>query len=132
MTMEDEDLTAPFWAAAAEGRLVRPVCDACDRSFFTPQAFCPHCQSELWRYVPSDGAGVVYSHTVVHRAPDPRFTTPYVIAIVDLVNEGWSLMTNIVGVPGEQVRLGMAVSPSWYPWEGRMLPGFAPSRGPRA
>ncbi|MCU1495896.1 MAG: hypothetical protein JWO62_3660 [Acidimicrobiaceae bacterium] len=120
------ELTAPFWEATARHELVRPVCGSCGRSFFVPQYLCPHCGSENWEYEPSDGRGTVASYTVVHRAPDPRFETPYVVAVVDLVEEGWSLMTNIVGVPGEEVEIGMPVEVSWIEFEGDTLPGFTP------
>jgi uncharacterized OB-fold protein len=119
-----EELTAPFWEAAARGELVRPVCDACSRSFFTPQAICPHCGSEGWTYVASDGVGAVETYSVVHHGPDPRFDTPYVLAVVELVNEGWRLMTNIVGVAPDQVHIGMPVVPLSIAFEDRTLPGF--------
>ena len=82
------ELTAEFWRAARRHELVRPRCDACGTSFFTPQIACPACLSERWRYERSSGRGTVYSATVVHRAPLPGLETPYQVAIVDL-EEGW-------------------------------------------
>ena len=97
----DEGLTAPFWAAAAAGRLVRPVCRDCGRSHFTPKWSCPHCHSENWAYEVSAGHGTVYSSTVVHRGPDDTWPTPYVLAIVDLA-EGWSMLSRLaVTDPGD-------------------------------
>jgi len=124
VTEGHDELTAEFWRAAERHELVRPVCDRCRRSFFTPQVVCPSCRSEEWHYALSDGVGVIYSYTIVHRAPDPRFTPPYVLAIVELVNEGWHLLTNIVDVPHAEVRLDMAVVPRWVTWEDRTLPAF--------
>lgn len=91
----DSDLTTPFWTAAAEGRLVRPVCRDCGRSHFTPKWSCPYCYSENWAYEQSTGHGEVYSSTVVHRGPDETWPTPYVLAIVDL-EEGWSMLSRLV------------------------------------
>ena len=88
-------LTAPFWTAAAEGRLVRPVCRDCGRSHFTPKWSCPHCHSENWAYERSSGRGEVYSSTVVHRGPDDTWPTPYVLAIIDL-EDGWSMLSRLV------------------------------------
>jgi uncharacterized protein len=122
-------LTAPFWEAAARGELVRPVCEECSSSFFTPQLVCPHCRSERWSYVASSGQGRVATFTVVHRGPDPRFETPYLLAVVDLVDEGWRLMTNIVGTPAEQVEIGMPVTLSWQQREGLALPCFTAATG---
>ncbi len=122
-------LTRPFWEAAREGVLVRPVCDRCGRSFFTPQIACPFCGSLRWTYVPSTGRGAVYSHTTVHRAPGPEFTPPYVVAVVDL-DEGWSMLTNVVGCDPAAVAIGMRVEVTWrrFPQEPARppLPAFRP------
>ena len=124
MTEAEGELTAEFWRAAERHQLVRPLCERCGRSFFTPQVACPHCQSEAWHYEPSDGIGAMYSYTVVHRPPDPRFSPPYVLAVVELVNEGWQLMSNIVDVPHDQLALDMPVTPRWIVREERTLPAF--------
>lgn len=120
-------LTAPFWDAAAERRLVRPYCSACDHSFFTPQIACPRCLSTEWEYRESSGRGTVYSATVVHRAPYPGFTSPYHVAIVDL-EEGWQMLTNIVDVagdPAQAVPIGTPVTVDWLPLDERIvLPVF--------
>jgi uncharacterized OB-fold protein len=101
-------LTAPFWAAARDGELVRPVCGECGSSFFTPQIACPRCLSEDWIYEPSSGRGDVYSSTVVHRAPLPGFEPPYRIAIIDL-EEGWSMLSNIVPAGEQPIPIGTPV-----------------------
>ncbi len=77
-------LTGEFWAHVDRKELVRPFCEACRRSFFVPQVVCGRCQSENWSYRPSAGQGVIYSYTVVHRAPTPAFEPPYVLAVVDI------------------------------------------------
>lgn len=130
-------LTEPFWAAAREHRLVRPYCPSCDQSFFTPQIACPRCLSTEWEYRESSGRGVIYSATVVHRAPYPGFTSPYHVAIVDL-EEGWQMLSNVVGVAessgvdgvgggvdGNPVPIGSAVTVDWLPLDERIvLPVF--------
>lgn len=88
-------LTEGFWAATARQELVRPVCDACGTSFFSPRWACPGCLAEHWSYVPSTGRGTVYSHTVVFRGPDDSWAVPYVLVIVDL-EEGWSMLSRLV------------------------------------
>jgi hypothetical protein len=123
-TLPGGELTAPFWEATARHELLRPVCASCHRSHFIPQYLCPHCGAEDWTYEASSGEGVVASYSVVSRAPDERFETPYVVALVDIPDEGWSLMTNIVGVPGEEVEIGMPVRVAWTEFEERVLPAF--------
>jgi uncharacterized protein len=117
-------LTHPFWAAAADRRLVRPVCTDCGRSFFTPQLACPRCLSQDWSYQPSSGRGRVYSATVVHKPPSPDVEVPLRLGIVDL-DEGWSMLANFVGGPGERLpAIGSPVEVSWVERAGRVLPVF--------
>jgi uncharacterized OB-fold protein len=118
------DLTAPFWAAAGGGVLVRPVCRTCGRNFFTPQIACPSCLSEDWDYAPSSGRGTVYSATVVHKAPSAEFEVPYSLAVVDL-DEGWSMLANVLpDADGRIAAIGDAVQLTWIERAGRTLPAF--------
>jgi len=106
---------------------VRPLCSQCGTSFFTPQVCCPRCLSEDWTWAESSGRGTVYSYTVCHRAPEPGFDPPYVLAIVDL-EEGWSMLSNVVGCDPGDVRTGMAVAVAWERLDDEIvLPVFAPA-----
>lgn len=126
---EPSALTQPYWDAARRHTLVRPRCNGCGRSFFTPQIACPNCLSQDWDYVPSSGRGTVYSATIVHRAPYPGFESPYHVAIVDL-EEGWQMMTNLVGAGDRPVAIGAAVTVDWLPLgDDIVLPVFRLSDG---
>jgi uncharacterized OB-fold protein len=102
--------TEPYWRAAHEGRLALPRCLDCGHRHFYPRTLCPHCGSARLEWADCSGRGVVYSFTVVHRAPSPAFAAevPYVVAVVEL-EEGPRLMTNIVGCAPDAVRVGMNV-----------------------
>lgn len=126
---EPSGLTAGFWEAARRRTLVRPVCGRCERSFFSPQIACPRCLSEDWSYEPSSGRGVVYSATVVHRAPYPGFETPYELAMIDL-EEGWTMLSDIVGTDGTPTLIGTPVAVDWLDAGGIVLPVFRPERAP--
>jgi fatty-acyl-CoA synthase len=91
-------------------RLRVPCCQDCGEFHFYPRSFCPKCGSERIEWREASGAGTVYSYTIVQRAPSPAFAreVPYVVATVALA-EGPHLMTRIVGIPPEKVRIGMAV-----------------------
>ncbi|WP_425409902.1 Zn-ribbon domain-containing OB-fold protein [Hyphococcus sp.] len=102
-------LTRPFWDAARESILVRPVCNQCGLNFFAPQLACPKCYSESWSYQPSSGSGVVETFTVVHRAPTGEREPPYIVAVVAL-EERWRMMTNIVNCAPDAPRIGDPVS----------------------
>jgi len=56
----------------------------------------------------TSGRGSVYSYTVVHLAAPGFDGTPYVIALVDLV-EGVRMMTRLVGVEPGEVEIGLRV-----------------------
>lgn len=104
-------LTTPFWQATSLGRLVRPVCSTCQTNFFVPSLVCPRCLSSDWRYLQSDGRGVVYSHTTVHRGPDKTWRVPFVLAIIDL-NEGWSMLSRLLVSPPDDSSPGSLIGSS--------------------
>lgn len=112
------DPAAPFWAAAAEGRLDIPVCEDCGRPHLFPRSFCPFCGSARLAWREASGRGEIYSFSVVHRAPSAAFApeAPYTIAIVRLA-EGPHLMGRLRAAPdaarvGLPVRIGFGDSPA--------------------
>ncbi len=120
------ELTRPFWEHASNKVLVRQRCLKCGNSFFTPQMACPHCLSTEWEWAESTGVGRVYSYTVCHRAPQPGFAVPYVLVIVDL-DDGWSMLSNVVGCDPAIVRIGMRVQVTWLDLgDSLQLPVFEP------
>jgi len=101
-------LSAPFWQGCQAGELRYQRCAACGQANFPPTEHCRHClASELdWRI--SAGVGEIYSWTVVHRPVTAEFEPPYAPAIVTL-DEGYQMLTNIVGVEPEGLAVGMPV-----------------------
>jgi uncharacterized protein len=99
-----------FWSAAAEGRLLVPRCNACERTFWHPRPRCPHCGSGNVGWISGSGKGAIHTFTVVRQSGDPFFKTrlPYAVAMVEL-DEGVRLMSNIVDTPIEALRIGMRV-----------------------
>ena len=61
----------------------------------------------------SDGVGEVYSWTVVHRPVTPEFDPPYAPAIVTL-DEGYQMLTNIIGVAPADLAIGMPVQVQFH------------------
>ncbi len=123
----DRELTGPFWAAVDRGELVRPVCDQCGHNFFSPHVVCPACQSVDWSYQPSSGRGRVYSHTTIHRPPDPSFEAPYVVADIEL-DEGWRMFAWVVGCDPADVHIDMPVTVAFVASPGgERLPAFRPA-----
>jgi len=104
----------PFWDAAAQQKLIIQRCQDCNAWVWTPRPSCNECGSEKVEWTQVSGKGEVYSFTVIRqvvgRAASTAFEPdiPYVIAWVDL-DEGPRLITNIIGCPVENVKLGMKV-----------------------
>jgi uncharacterized OB-fold protein len=125
------ELTAPYWEAAREGRLVVQECQSCRQVWHPPLPRCPHCHAAGpgWRQV--SGEGTVYTYTIVRHPTHYAFAgqVPYVLAIVELA-EGPRLVTAITGVPPEEVRAGQPVRVVFREVAGGVtLPYFEPAAG---
>lgn len=92
-----------YFGRLAHGVFEFPRCRACARHHFFPRICCPHCGSEALEWVAPSGSGTVYSSTVVRR-PEGDYT----VCLVDL-DEGPRLMSRVVGIRVDEVRIGMAV-----------------------
>jgi uncharacterized protein len=103
-----DNLTAEFWKAVADGRLLVQACRDCDALQFYPRGHCVRCfgPNVGWREV--SGHGTLHTFSVVYRTPNAEFAsdTPYVLAIVDL-EEGVRMTSRVVDVEPERVRCDM-------------------------
>jgi len=104
--------TKAFWDAAAEGKLLIKKCLACGELHYYPRAACPFCFSDRTEWQPASGRGTIYSYSVMRRAP-----VPYAIAYVTL-DEGVTMMTNIVDSDFNQISIGRKVSLVFKPSDG--------------
>jgi len=61
------------------GRFHLQQCTSCERHRFPPGNVCPFCHSLAYRWLPAAGAAVVYSYTLIHRAPSEEWAAcaPY-------------------------------------------------------
>jgi uncharacterized protein len=100
---------APYWAATLEGRLLIQRCVPHSHAQLYGRAHCVTCRGEV-RWEDASGFGTVYSFTVLrqHHSRSLRHLLPLVVALVDLA-EGPRIMTNLVDVAPEDVRVGMRV-----------------------
>jgi uncharacterized OB-fold protein len=101
-------LSLPFWQGCQSGELRYQRCTACGQSNFPPTEHCRQCLSAELRWERSGGLGEIYSWTVVHRPVTAEFQPPYAPAIVTL-DEGYQMLTNIVGVAADDLAIGMRV-----------------------
>jgi uncharacterized OB-fold protein len=89
----------------AEGSFYIQRSRATGRYLFYPRVAEPLTGSTDLEWVEACGQGVVYSTTVIRQKPP---TPSYNLALIDLA-EGPRLMSRVVGVPPEAVKIGMAV-----------------------
>jgi uncharacterized OB-fold protein len=101
-------LSLPFWQGCRAGELRYQRCAACGAANFPPSEHCRQCLSPGLRWERSGGLGEIYSWTVVHRPVTPEFEPPYAPAIVTL-DEGYQMLTNIVGMPPAGLAIGLRV-----------------------
>jgi hypothetical protein len=124
--------TARYWQAAREHRLEIQHCNACGKFWFPPSQSCPHCLAADFAWTRVSGAGKVFSFVTYHRVYHPAFAkdVPYVVALVEL-DEGPRLLTNIIGVPPQDVTCDMPVTVTFDDFEdGVSVPKFMPRTAP--
>jgi len=112
-----------YYDAAAQGRLLIKRCKACGEFHHYPRAICPHCFSADTEWVEAKGTGEVHTCSVQRRG----VPVPFCIAYVTL-DEGISMMTNIVDCDLDAVRIGQKVTVVFKPTDGGApVPMFAPA-----
>lgn len=122
--------TETFWQAAKAHRLTAAQCADCGHFRMPPSPFCPQCQSQNTRWPDLPGTGTVYSFAICTRSPFPDVPDfVYVPVVVDLDGApGARLVSNLVGVLAEDVRIGDRVRVDWNPIQDDwVLPIFRPA-----
>lgn len=112
----------PYWEEAGKGKLLVKKCNTCNEVHFYPRSICPHCSSTDTAFVEASGRGVIYSYSVTRQGKPP-----YAIAYVTL-DEGVSMLTNIIDVDVDEVRIGQKVKVKFVAADdGYAVPMFAPA-----
>ncbi|ORT57911.1 bifunctional MaoC family dehydratase N-terminal/OB-fold nucleic acid binding domain-containing protein [Streptomyces sp. CB03238] len=99
---------AGFWDGVAAHRLLIQRCGGCGTLRFPWLPGCNACGSAEWDTVAASGEGTVYSYVVMHHPPFPAFDPPYAVGLIELA-EGVRVISNVIGVPYDKVRIGMPV-----------------------
>jgi uncharacterized OB-fold protein len=122
--------TSFFWASGGDGRLRILRCRSCGYYVHPPLPLCPECLSREVQPEAVSGAGVVHSCTVNHQVWDAATVEPYVVALVELAEQpGLRILTNIVGCPLDEVRIGLRVDVRFEDHGDVYLPVFVPAVG---
>jgi uncharacterized OB-fold protein len=123
--------SAPFWEAAADGRLALCRCDECGTWLQPPLERCRRCAGTT-SFQPVAGTGTVYSFIVQRQPSVVGYVdeVPYVVALVELDEQaGLRLPTRLVGVEPEDVTVGMSVTVEFIALPGGdyTIPVFRPA-----
>ncbi len=122
-----DELTAPYWEAAREHRLIIQRC-SCGRLSHPPVASCPTCHESTFAWERMSGEGEVYAFTWVSHSVHPVSTgqTPYILALVQLA-EGPRILTNLRHCAPDDAYVGLPVSVLFEDVSDTIaLPQFAP------
>lgn len=112
----------PWFDGAAAGTLLVKRCISCKRFHHYPRALCPFCMSSDLEWVPARGTGTIHTYSITRA----RGAAPYCIAFVTL-DEGVTMMTNIVDCDLDSIRIGQRVSVVFQKTQGGIpVPVFAP------
>jgi uncharacterized protein len=107
-----DEISAPFWEAARERRLVIQHCSDCGYYNHPPRPFCDACLSQRLAFEPVSGRGSIYTFTVMHQRDVSGFENeaPFINIVVELAEQPMLLMvSNISSSEGERVRIGAPV-----------------------
>jgi uncharacterized OB-fold protein len=121
--------TKPFWDGCAQEQFLLQRCASCNAYRHPPSPTCSRCLSDRFDWLPAKGTGTVYSFTVVREQSAPGWSelVPYVLTVVEL-DEGPHVLTNLVNVEPEAVRIGMPVEVTFAALSDTMkLPVFRPA-----
>ncbi|WP_405671407.1 bifunctional MaoC family dehydratase N-terminal/OB-fold nucleic acid binding domain-containing protein [Streptomyces sp. NBC_01530] len=120
---------AGFWEGVQHHRLLIQRCTDCATLRFPWLPGCSGCGGPDWDTVEASGEGTVYSYVVMHHPPFPAFSPPYAVALIELA-EGVRMISNVVGVPCDKVRIGMPVRLEFQSYDEELvLPVFRTLEG---
>ncbi len=107
-----DGLDAPYWQAAAEGRLVMQRCRACGTWQWGPEWTCHACHSFDLGFEEVPHTALVYSYERVWHPVHPALQGqgPYIVVLVEFPDHDRARMVgNLLGDPRQAVPIGAAV-----------------------
>jgi uncharacterized OB-fold protein len=122
----------------AEGRLLGQRCPACGKVYLPPRGACPTDGVPTTDEVELSDKGTVTTFCIVNVPfAGQKITPPYVAAYVLIDGADIPILHLILGVPADEVHMGMRVAAVWRPREEwgptpQNIDHFAPSGEPDA
>ncbi len=105
-----------FFRAIAEGRLVGQRCPKCLKVYIPPRGACPVDGVPTAEEVELPDTGIVTTFCIVN-VPfmGQKIKPPYVSAYILLEGADIAFLHLILGIPADEVRMGMRVRAVWKP-----------------
>jgi uncharacterized protein len=126
-TITPSNFSRPYWEATRDKKLLLQYCPTTGRYQFFPRPVSQFTARRRLEWREASGHGRLYSFTVAAMGPGNfKGHTPYVVALVEL-DEGVRIISNLLGVKGNDIHIGMGLKPYWLPLpEGTHLLLFQP------
>ena len=108
-----DEISAGFWAAAANHVLTLARCSNCGQTTLPPDITCPNCFSTDPRFTfePVAGRGCIRTWTVVRRSFLQGFDLPFVLVDVELSDQpAVRIIGRLLDGPDAPLRLGAPVT----------------------
>ena len=105
------DTNRPFWDGCRAGVLRLQRCQRCGQLRYPVSPICPECMGTGAAWEDMSGRGEIFSFTIFRHVYNDawRDRVPYAVALVRL-EEGPIVISNIVGVDPDAVRVGLPVT----------------------
>ena len=107
-----DGLDAPYWQAAAEGRLVMQRCNDCGTWQWGPEWTCHKCHSFDLAFYEVPREARIYSYERVWHPVHPALNEqgPYIVVLVEFPeHDGARMVGNLLGDPRQAVEIGAPV-----------------------
>ncbi|MFF0744627.1 Zn-ribbon domain-containing OB-fold protein [Streptomyces sp. NPDC004111] len=121
-----------YLTALADHRTVGERCPSCRKVYVPPRGACPTCGVATDEQVEVGPHGTVTTFCIVNiKARNLDIEVPYVYAHIALDGADLALHGRIAGIPYDQVRMGLRVTPVWA-GDGRYPDHYRPTGEPDA
>lgn len=122
-----------FWTSGEDGKLRFLKCSDCGTLIHPPVNVCGNCLSREQHIVEVSGRATLVGFTVNHQMWLPMIEPPYVIGLVEIVEQsGLRLTTNIIDCQEQDLAIGMPLEVTFEHYEDVYLPVFRPVENRRS
>lgn len=121
-------VTAPYWEAAKEGKLIAQYDAVAGRYRWPPLPYLGTGAGFDFEWRELSGKGTIYSYTIIQPPAHPAFEAPYVVALVEVEESSEvRFVTHIRNVDPAKLAIGMPVKVQFESVEDVSLPYFVPA-----